>query len=79
LTEHKVELTEESFIQSTELTRSETKWQGVFAVRRGLNRLFVFTGPTGAHVIPARAFQQGAEFDAFANQAMERWQNSRKR
>jgi hypothetical protein len=75
-TEHNVEITETTFIAFTAHTRVEIKWAGVFAVRRGFNRLFIFEGPARAHCIPARAFALRPEFAAFANRARECWNSA---
>jgi len=77
LTEHNVEITDSGFIVSTEFTRLEIKWRGVFRVRGYFNRLFIFDGPAKAHCIPARAFLDRLEFKKFTSNVLESWRHAK--
>jgi len=47
---------------------SVTPWKAIREVTRSEDRLFIFTGPAEAHIVPRRAFGSAAEMEAFAKE-----------
>lgn len=53
------------------------RWSGVGEVVRGPGAILVFVAPRVAFVVPRRAFEGDAAFDAFAEAAGARWRAAR--
>jgi len=62
LTNHSLEITQSGVVEQTPMSRTETKWGGVqkFVVTR--QHVFLYIGPSIAHVIPRRALQGDPEW-----------------
>jgi len=63
LADHEVTLTDEALIEVTPHVRCETKWTGVVRVRKTRRRLFVFLGPSQAHIPANHYFVMGDNRD----------------
>lgn len=55
LTEHTLQITDEGIVEQTSQTRHETRWPGVQKLGVTPRHLFLYLGPSAAHVIPRRA------------------------
>ena len=61
------------FRAESERGKTEVRWTVIPRVQRAHERLFVFSTPYLAFIVPRRAFADEAAFDAFAAAAEERW------
>jgi hypothetical protein len=55
LTDHSIELTPTGVVEQTSLTRTETQWGGVQRLVVTRRHVFLYIGPSIAHVIPRRS------------------------
>jgi hypothetical protein len=72
LTDHRFALAPESFVDETAYSKTEFKWSAVQKLARTRRYIFVYVAQHAAHVIPKRAFQDDAEWNAFYQFCRER-------
>jgi predicted membrane protein len=70
LAKHTLEVSPEGFIEESPVNRTESKWAGVYRIRKGINHIYIYTGPNKAHIIPLRAFETKEEFRGFYSDLM---------
>jgi hypothetical protein len=58
---------------SSAKARSVVAWSAIREIRRVNGRTFFFMSKRLAYIVPARAFDSDAEFEAFSGAAEERW------
>lgn len=76
LTEHTITLTDTGLVEETEFNRTEQKWIGIPRLARTHRHIFAYTSQYAAHVIPRRAFDDAASWDAFYEELQSRVQSS---
>jgi hypothetical protein len=64
LTDHVVTITESSVMEETPNSRIETNWAGIQKIRSNKKYLFLYIAAHLAHVIPRRAFENDASWQA---------------
>ena len=62
---HRIALSEQGLVETTDVGESHTSWGGVDRVEHDPHYIFIYTSPAAAHVIPKRAFGRPEEADAF--------------
>jgi hypothetical protein len=62
---HRVTLDDDGVLERTVVGETRTAWRGVHRVEEDERYIYVYTQPTGAHVIPRRAFADPVAADAF--------------
>jgi hypothetical protein len=72
LTDHTLTLNEESFFEETVYNRTEQKWNSVQKLARTRRHILIYIAQYLAHVVPRRAFQDDAEWNAFYQFCIER-------
>jgi hypothetical protein len=56
----------------------DARWTAFTEIKRAGDRLFAFMNHRQAYVVPRRAFDSDEQFNAFANAAQERWEQSQR-
>jgi hypothetical protein len=79
LTDHTLVLADEGFVEETPYNRTEGKWRGVQKLARTRRHIFIYIAPYMAHVVPRRAFQDDAEWNAFYEFCKQRTQGAEPR
>ena len=72
LTDHTLTLNEESFFEETVYNRTEQTWNSVQKLARTRRHILIYIAQYLAHVVPRRAFQDDAEWNAFYQFCVER-------
>ena len=65
LTQHTISVAETGLTEETEFNRTEQKWAGIPRLVRTRRHIFAYVSQYAAHVIPRRAFEDTAAWDAF--------------
>jgi hypothetical protein len=63
--DRKVSIDNDAFYTESEYNRSETRWSVVRKLVRTRSYIFMFLGQHNAVVVPRRAFEEAAQWDAF--------------
>jgi hypothetical protein len=69
LCEHRIEITPEYMIETTDVGETKVFWRGVEKIAEDSGYLYFYTGAMQAHVIPRRAFASRAEAQEFRETA----------
>jgi hypothetical protein len=65
LTEHTITLSDANFVEETTTNSSVCLWSGVQKLARTPWHIFIYVSKQAAHVIPRRAFNNDADWEAF--------------
>ena len=65
LTQHTISIGETGLTEETEFNRTEQKWTGIPRLVRTRRHIFAYVSQYAAHVIPRRACENTAAWDAF--------------
>lgn len=72
LTDHTLTLNETNFVEETVYNRTEQKWNSVQKLAKTRRHILIYIAQYLAHVVPRRAFQDDAEWNAFYQFCIER-------
>ena len=73
LREQVLTVADDCFRAESSRGKTEIRWTAVPKIRRTEARLFVYLTPYQAFIVPVRAFGSAAEFEAFADDAVQIW------
>ena len=76
LERHVIRIEPEHFAVHSAKAEARIRWSAISKIRRKSDRLFLFSSKSIAHIIPRRAFESDADFDAFVQAAEDRWKQS---
>jgi hypothetical protein len=74
LREQRMTLTDDCFRAESSRGKTEVRWSAVPRIHADESRLFVYSTPHQAFVIPERAFADRKDFLAFASAARKHWE-----
>ena len=62
---HTLVLSDDGLTESTVVGEQRTSWVGIDRVEQDPDYIFIYTGPSAAHVVPKRAFAYAADAERF--------------
>jgi len=77
LSAHTLEITDDGIVEQTAQTRNETRWAGIQKLVLKRRYLFLYVGPSAAHVIPRRAAADEVTWQEIVAQCRQRYSETR--